>query len=183
MKRYIVVRDLQGGEFGMGRDYTVEEWVEQAIDWHDGDDYFDNKEHEKRFKQELLRDAKKHGDWYVLNYIAEMWQLEFDTKENVVANLQDQVSKNNIPTYDELKDECERYGLEVYEDILSPMEWNSCDRCGDLWESEQLFWEYADWGEESEELRAGLNGKYYPALCENCVSELVELGKKELEKS
>lgn len=33
MDRYRVVHDLQGGEFGMGRDYTVEQWRKQAIDW------------------------------------------------------------------------------------------------------------------------------------------------------
>lgn len=33
MTRYRVVRDLQGGEFGTGRDYTLEQWCKQALEW------------------------------------------------------------------------------------------------------------------------------------------------------
>ena len=78
MKKYRVIRDLQGGEFGMSRDYTVEEWVEQAIDWHDSDEYFENDKSVERFREELLKGAKERGDWYVLDYIADHWQLEFE---------------------------------------------------------------------------------------------------------
>lgn len=78
MNKYRVIRDLQGGEFGMGRDYTIEEWVEQAVAWHDGDEYFENDKAAERFRKELLEDAKEHGDWYVLDYIAYHWQLEFE---------------------------------------------------------------------------------------------------------
>ena len=36
--RYRVSEDLQGGEFGMYRDYTVEQWRNQAIEWATMDD-------------------------------------------------------------------------------------------------------------------------------------------------
>ena len=36
--KYRVVKDLQGGEFGMGIDMTAEEWLEQAVEWRDSDD-------------------------------------------------------------------------------------------------------------------------------------------------
>lgn len=78
MKKYRVIRDLQGGGFGMGRDYTVEEWIEQAIDWHDSDEYFEDDKAVERFREELLKGAKERGDWYVLGYIADHWQLEFE---------------------------------------------------------------------------------------------------------
>ena len=38
MKRYIVIRDYQGGSFGMFRAYTAKEWGEQAYEWADSDD-------------------------------------------------------------------------------------------------------------------------------------------------
>lgn len=37
MKRYEVIQDLQGGSFGMGRQYTALEWLEQSCEWQ-GDD-------------------------------------------------------------------------------------------------------------------------------------------------
>lgn len=38
MKLYEVVADLQGGDFAMNRQYTIEQWREQAIDWLKQDD-------------------------------------------------------------------------------------------------------------------------------------------------
>lgn len=64
MKKYRVVNDLQGGEFGMGRDYTIQEWREQANEWLDMDGS------EEDF-MELVADNE------VIDYIAEYWDLEF----------------------------------------------------------------------------------------------------------
>lgn len=38
MKRYRVFRDYQGGSFGMDRDYTAMEWLEQMLEWSEADD-------------------------------------------------------------------------------------------------------------------------------------------------
>lgn len=102
------------------------------------------------------------------------------SKQERIELIQDWVEHNHITTADELEKECKKYGLDWFDDILSPLEWNSCDRCGALWESEQLYWEYCDWAEESEELQRGLklDGGEYTALCENCVRELCEKGEK-----
>lgn len=100
-------------------------------------------------------------------------------RHEIIENLQDQVQHNMLATEKELKKECKKCGLDMWEDILHPMEWNSCERCGSLWESDQLYWQYCDWSEESEELQRGLkkDGGEYTTLCENCVRELCDMGK------
>ena len=90
MNKYRVIRDLQGGEFGMGRDYTAEEWLEQAVDWRDSDDswgdygegvdmygekYLDNREHFIKFWKHMIKDGKEQE---LIDYIADIWSLEFE---------------------------------------------------------------------------------------------------------
>lgn len=64
--RYRVTEDLQGGEFGMYRDYTVEQWREQAIEWATMD------EHDGLV--ETLHSLKQDD---VMPFIAEFWALKF----------------------------------------------------------------------------------------------------------
>lgn len=64
--RYRVVADLQGGEFGMGRDYTIEQWRKQAIEWADMD--------ENDGLAETLADLPRDE---VLDFISNMWELKF----------------------------------------------------------------------------------------------------------
>ena len=68
MKYYIVTDDLQGGDFGMYRAYTAEEWGEQASEWADSDG------------------SEEYESWKLANYdseqeliddIAEFWELRF----------------------------------------------------------------------------------------------------------
>lgn len=66
-KKYRVIRDLQGGEFGMGRDYTIEEWREQAIEWADMDENDD-----LIAVLEVLKEDK------VIEFIGVLWALEFE---------------------------------------------------------------------------------------------------------
>ena len=72
MKKYRVIRDLQGGEFGMGRDYTATEWLEQAREWcwADDNDELDN----------VLERMDKEGesDNNILDLISDIWQIEFE---------------------------------------------------------------------------------------------------------
>lgn len=65
IKRYRVVKDLQGDEFGMYRDYTIEQWRQQAIDWAEMDEH-DAVERLKAMPQEQI-----------LPYIADFWTVEF----------------------------------------------------------------------------------------------------------
>ena len=64
--RYRVSEDLQGGEFGMYRDYTVEQWRNQAIEWATMDD--------NDGLVESLCQLKQHE---VIGFIAELWGLKF----------------------------------------------------------------------------------------------------------
>lgn len=68
MKKFRVIRDLQGGEFGTGRDYTLKEWREQAIDWCKTDENY-------ALARELKRYKIKNRD--LLAFIANYWELEF----------------------------------------------------------------------------------------------------------
>ena len=65
-KMYKVVRDLQGGEFGMYRIQTIEDWREQAIEWADMDEH-----------DGIVEELKRLPLDEVIDYIAEFWQLEF----------------------------------------------------------------------------------------------------------
>lgn len=66
MDRYKVVRDLQGGEFGMGRDFTIEQWRKNALEWCYSDDSYG-----------LAKELYELNSEDVLGYIAEVWALEF----------------------------------------------------------------------------------------------------------
>lgn len=79
MKRYRVIRDYQGGEFGMGRDYTAMEWLEQMIEWSemDGVDEQDIKDMQEYWKNEI-EFGREQG---LIDHIAEVWQLEFEEVE------------------------------------------------------------------------------------------------------
>lgn len=98
MKRYRVVRDLQGGEFGMGRDYTATEWLEQAVswrdsddswgDWGDGVDCYGNKHKDSRtwfvkFWTRMIKDGKEQE---LIDYIADIWQIEFAPVYKIEVN-------------------------------------------------------------------------------------------------
>lgn len=73
MKRYKVVRDRQGGAFGMGRNYTIKEWIQQARDWcwADDNDDLDNE------LERLQKNHKGYSDWDILNIISDIWDIEF----------------------------------------------------------------------------------------------------------
>lgn len=104
-------------------------------------------------------------------------------KSSIKETLRGEVSNGNIQTLKELEVECEKYGLDVFEDVLSPMEWNSCDRCGKLGcsDGDFLWVEGMDITEEEDEKLLRVIGQeergtnsYYSALCWECVAELKE---------
>lgn len=64
--RYSVIRDLQGGAFGTGRHYTIEEWREQAIDWLTADDA----------EEETISVWKKMPAKDIIREVELMWDLE-----------------------------------------------------------------------------------------------------------
>lgn len=77
MHKYRVVRDYQGGEFGMGRDYTAEEWLEQMLEWRTADGLDDeDTERERGYWAKAIKTP--YGESMLIDYIAEIWQLEFE---------------------------------------------------------------------------------------------------------
>lgn len=64
-RKYICVRDRQGGSFALGRTQTAEEWRQNALQWCEQDD---NEEYAKFLK--TLPKSK------VVNEIEFMWDLE-----------------------------------------------------------------------------------------------------------
>ena len=73
-KRYRVIRDLQGGSFGMGRDYTADEWREQAYEWTESDGGFETEEDSNEYKENLA----KMNDEELIDYIQDLWELEME---------------------------------------------------------------------------------------------------------
>ena len=65
-ERYYVAIDLQCGEFGMNRNYTLSQWRKQAIEWC----YMDEND-------ELAEYIYNIKDSELLTYIGEMWTLVF----------------------------------------------------------------------------------------------------------
>ena len=68
-KKYICVRDFQGGSFGMYRTYTAKEWGEQAMQWadSDGSEYAD---------QWLLENFKSEES--LIESIQDMWEIQLE---------------------------------------------------------------------------------------------------------
>lgn len=110
------------------------------------------------------------------------------TKQDIIEDLQNRIWKQRIATLDDLKLEisCAEYEgetIEEYEDVLFPMEWNTCDRCGRLEDSELgLFWlDGFDWEEDNPKDQAIIKaleqeGIDYCAICYECVNELAKKG-------
>ena len=105
-------------------------------------------------------------------------------RQERIEVLQDWVEHGHLLTADALKNACkvqkvyEGEDIDWFDDILAPLEWNCCDRCGALCPSEELFW--LDYCEPSEELIAGAVNEQvdYCAICEGCAKELTEKGKE-----
>ena len=106
------------------------------------------------------------------------------TREDKIELLQDQVKHGRISSA-ELGAECEKNEIDLHEEVLEPIGWSTCDRCGECGDSELDFlWvDYFPWDEDDEGDKAIIKamqseGVDYCALCWNCVKKLKERGKK-----
>ena len=70
MDRYRVVKDYQGGDFAMDRDFTIEQWVKQALEWC----YADENDSLAEF---VLFNSKNMKGTQILDLISEIWPIEF----------------------------------------------------------------------------------------------------------
>lgn len=109
-------------------------------------------------------------------------------KQDLIDEIQSQIEKQRITVIDELEEICKKDNLEPYDDILGPMGWNVCDRCGRLEDSEYgLFWfDYFDWTDSLEDRAIQLASEKekvdYCATCWDCIKELKMKGKVLLKK-
>lgn len=101
------------------------------------------------------------------------------TRQDIIEDLEFRVRHNRISNLKQLDKRCKEEGLDSFDDVLGNMEWNCCDRCQDLYPSEELNWLEYD-NDPSEELLRGIAQEKadYCALCDKCVRELVEKGEK-----
>ena len=91
--KYRVVKDLQDGEFCLGSVMTAEEWLERAVAWRDSDnswgdyvggvDYYGNRHKDSRswfikFWKRMIKDGREQE---LIDYIADIWALEFEKVE------------------------------------------------------------------------------------------------------
>lgn len=116
-KKFMCIKDLQNGNFGVGYSMTIEEWRGQAMEWAetDGD-------------SETYEELEKLDTSEVLDYIREIWELEIvesdDLAENIlfeISNVIDEYSR----VYNKLEDEKEKErirgivkGLEETKEII-----------------------------------------------------------------
>ena len=102
--------------------------------------------------------------------------------QDIIEYLQDQVEHNRITTK-ELGEECEKHKIELHEEVLAPIGYNTCDRCGGYGNSEQDFlWvEGFDWEDDNPKDQAVIKaidqeGVDYCAICWGCVNKLAKKG-------
>ena len=106
------------------------------------------------------------------------------TREEKIELLQNQIEHGRISSA-ELGAECEKNDIDLHDEVLLPIGWNTCERCGECGDSELDFlWvDSYDWWEEDEDDKAILKaieieGVDYCALCWDCVDELKKKGAK-----
>ena len=65
MEKFICIRDFQNGDFAVGSVMTIEGWRDRALSWADSDGNI-----------ELYRALKKLPKKEVIEFIADIWQIE-----------------------------------------------------------------------------------------------------------
>ena len=112
------------------------------------------------------------------------------TKQEKVEQLQGWIQHNVITTCDELNhaileavyDTDEE--IDPYEDVILPLGMNTCDRCGDIYYSEELFWiDGFDWEDDNPDdvaIQRGIAKEEidYCAICYSCLDQLKMKGKQ-----
>ena len=104
------------------------------------------------------------------------------TRQDKIDLLQDQAQHYRI-SKEELGKECEENDIELHEEVLEPIGFNTCDRCGEYgWSEQDFLWvDCFPWDEDNEGDKAIIKamqneGIDYCALCWDCVNKLKEKG-------
>ena len=106
------------------------------------------------------------------------------TRQEKIDELQDKAQHYRI-SKEELGKECEDNDIDLHDEVLEPIGFNTCDRCGDYgWSEQDFLWvDYFPWDEDNKADMAILKaieieGVDYCALCWDCKDELREKGAK-----
>lgn len=83
---YRVVKDHQGGTFGMNRDQNATDWLEDMIDWRDADDSWENDDERQKTIDYWKGEIANGNEQDLLDYIAEVWEIDFSPVENSKEN-------------------------------------------------------------------------------------------------
>lgn len=110
-KKFMCIKDLQNGNFGVGHCMSVEEWRGQAMEWaeNDGD-------------SETYEELEKLDTSEVLDYIREIWEIEIVESDNLAENILfeiDNVIDDYSREYYKVEDEKEK---ERIRDIVKGLE-------------------------------------------------------------
>lgn len=104
------------------------------------------------------------------------------TRQEKIDLLQDQAQHYRI-SKEELGKECEENEILLHEEVLEPIGFNTCDRCGEYgWSEQDFLWvDSFPWDEDNEGDKAIIKamqdeGIDYCALCWDCVNKLKEKG-------
>ena len=105
-------------------------------------------------------------------------------RQEKIDELQNKAQHYRI-SKEELGKECEYNDIDLHDEVLEPIGFNTCERCGEYgWSEQDFLWvDSYDWWEEDEDDKAILKaieieGIDYCALCWDCVNELKEKGKE-----
>lgn len=73
-RQWYVTEDRQGGEFGFGRLYTANQWLDQACKWLESDGAFDDDwtEEDYRAQWETVIDENPQD---FIDYVDDMWEI------------------------------------------------------------------------------------------------------------
>ena len=105
-------------------------------------------------------------------------------RQEKIDELQDKAQHYRI-SKEELGKECEENDIDLHDEVLEPIGFNTCDRCGEYgWSEQDFLWvDSYDWWEEDKDDKAILKaieieGVDYCALCWDCIDELKKKGAR-----
>lgn len=107
------------------------------------------------------------------------------SRQQDIEDLQNRVRKGEFQNDGDLVAECIGIGAHIYDDILSPIGYNYCDRCGALHHSDVgLLWlDDFPWEDDNLDDQMVLVGLAeedadYCVVCYDCLAELRERGRQ-----
>ena len=106
-------------------------------------------------------------------------------RQEKIDELQNKAQHYRI-SKEELGKECEENDIDLHDEVLGPIGFNTCERCGDYgWNEQDFLWvDSVEWDEENKADMAILKaieieGIDYCDLCWDCVKELREKGEED----